>query len=845
MAIAQRTVYPVFDVNYSEEDLRSVLFLNDTERRYAEDFSRDANTQAVFLLLLKAYLHLGYFPKVEQVPDSWKFYLETSMERSVHWEISDRLLRKIQAGIRQFLKVKPYAEGGQECVRELVKELAMSMADPADLINASVEQLQRHGFVLPSFETLHRLVYEVRKQVHLQLFEMVENRLSEQQRKDLDALLMVQKGELSSPFTRLKDFPAVAKLSEIKAWMARWYWLESLLEQDPLLEGIRYTKIENFGAQAYAYELSNMRGISDDGKRHTLLLSLLYVIKRKTKDELVDMLIRRMRTIHFRGRQKLETLKEQQRSLQELMLQTFAKIVEDAKQEKDPKPLGQKVKNRLAMRGGLDYFDECMQLLTQTHGQNYYPLLWAMHQPYRKVLLDLVEVLNLSSATSDNVLIECIERYMPLRHQRRQYIDDQFFRLDFLSQKWRNAIEVQQDGQLVYDRKMLELALLTQLSEALQTTDIFVPASMRYGDYRQQMIGQEEVEELVPDFCKEIELPETAEDFVSTQKEALRMAIETLDDAVKGHESVWIDEQGKIRLRRKKRPKPDQQVIEFQRKVRARLQPVSLLDLLHQGNQWTDYTQYFQPVSGNEAKSSQNKLHQIYTLFAFGSNLGAYQTAKHTTQPISRRVMDKMNYQQIDADKLQQGIGQVIDHFQAFKLPAYWGQADTAVADGTHIPLSENNLMGERHIRYGGYGGIAYHHISDTYVAMFSKFIACGTWEAVHILDGLMNHQSKLNPTKVHADTQGQNEPAFGLAYLLGIELMPRIRNLKDLTLYKVAEEDQYKTVNEVFTKSIDWQLIQTHWKDLMQVAISISKGKIALGHPPKAWHPWPKNQTL
>jgi TnpA family transposase len=54
------------------------------------------------------------------------------------------------------------------------------------------------------------------------------------------------------------------------------------------------------------------------------------------------------------------------------------------------------------------------------------------------------------------------------------------------------------------------------------------------------------------------------------------------------------------------------------------------------------------------------------------------------------------------------------------------GRRTHAIADGTHVKLHENNLIGSRHIRYGGYGGIAYHHIADTYIALFTSFISCG-----------------------------------------------------------------------------------------------------------------------
>lgn len=42
-------------------------------------------------------------------------------------------------------------------------------------------------------------------------------------------------------------------------------------------------------------------------------------------------------------------------------------------------------------------------------------------------------------------------------------------------------------------------------------------------------------------------------------------------------------------------------------------------------------------------------------------------------------------------------------------------------------------------------------------------------WEAIHILDGLLENRSDIRPDTLHADTQGQSEPVFGLAYLLAM----------------------------------------------------------------------------
>ena len=124
-------------------------------------------------------------------------------------------------------------------------------------------------------------------------------------------------------------------------------------------------------------------------------------------------------------------------------------------------------------------------------------------------------------------------------------------------------------------------------------------------------------------------------------------------------------------------------------------------------------------------------------------------------------------------------------------------------------------------------GGIAYNHIADTYVALFSSFIPCGVWEAIEIIEGLLKNDSDIQPRIVHSDTQGQSTVVFGVSALLGITLMPRICNWKDIIFYKPNDE-KYTHIDALFRGKIDWEIIRTHWKDMMQVILSIHQGKIS-----------------
>ena len=169
----------------------------------------------------------------------------------------------------------------------------------------------------------------------------------------------------------------------------------------------------------------------------------------------------------------------------------------------------------------------------------------------------------------------------------------------------------------------------------------------------------------------------------------------------------------------------------------------------------------------------------------------------------------------------------VVNQYVRFDLPRNWGSGHAAIADGTHVKLRENNLLGSRHIRYGGYGGIAYHHISDTYIALFTSFITCGVWEAAHILDALIKNVSKIQPDiPAYADTHGQSEPVFGLCRLLAIELMPRMRGILRMRCsYRPGRSFRYQHIDALFTGTIDWDLIAAHADDMFQVALSIQAG--------------------
>ena len=126
--------------------------------------------------------------------------------------------------------------------------------------------------------------------------------------------------------------------------------------------------------------------------------------------------------------------------------------------------------------------------------------------------------------------------------------------------------------------------------------------------------------------------------------------------------------------------------------------------------------------------------------------VSATEGAGHQDAAIARASLGEDGLQVVldrvlgDVQQLDAAVKDLINAYHRCDLPKVWGSGTSAAADGTKYDLAENSLLAEYSIRYGGYGGIAYHYVADTYVALFSHFIPCGVWEAIYILEGLLRN---------------------------------------------------------------------------------------------------------
>jgi len=830
MTAIDRTAYPRPGARLTREELGARYALTEAELAFIRMSARGEAGRVMLATLLKARQDLGRFPTLDELHADTVTYMasQLGLTTPIWLDQADttKSFYRYQTAVRRRLSVAPYGDAAEELVTKTTLETAETMSDPADLINRAVEALQAASMDLPAFSTLDRLVNRLRAEVHARIYNRVAARVAVEHAAVLDALLVRPTNSTTTDFNRLKLTPGPATPTTILLWIERLVWLTGLLDPDPLLEGIAHTKLRQFAAEAAALDVGDARDISQPGKRYTLLLALLRQARMRCRDELVEMLLRRVRKTQALAKEQLEALHDQHRGIEEALIGVFSQVLTTEQTQDADDAFGRQVRELLREQGGVEALVEQCETVSAWHSDNDLPLLWPIHARHRGLLFRLVDLLDIRSATQDHSLLDAMAVVSKHRHTRRKELQDKVD-LGFASQRWQRFVIKRRSDQSVSDRRALEVCAFVYLAEALQTGDLYVVGAEEFADYRAQLLPWSECETRLAAYCASLGIPERGADFAAALKVELTALSAEADAGFPANSELDIDKDGTPHLKKLVASIQPKGLAEFEQEIRTRMPERHLLDILKHVEHWAGYTRHFGPPSGSDPKLAQAIQRYIFTVFGYGCNLGPNQTARHAPEIATAQALRRTNAQHINADKLEAAMVDVINQYVRFALPRHWGGGNAAIADGTHVRLRENNLMGSRHIRYGGYGGIAYHHISDTYIALFTSFISCGVWEAVHILDGLMKNRSTIQPDTLHADTQGQSEPVFGLCRLLGIKLMPRMRGLSDAVFYRPNKSIRYQHIDALFGDEIDWDLIATHARDMIQVVLSIQAGRV------------------
>ena len=844
MIAIHETAYPRIRSGISEKELVEIYTPKKDELEFIDKYSKTVSTKLGLIVLLKLFQRLGYFPEFKNIPFQIIEYIGVvSGFNNIKGNIkiySKMKSRKIHMSIiRNYLNVKAYRNGGKNFMIESMIRASKVKDIISDIINSSIEEMILNCYELPAFNTFLRMAYDIRSSVNKTFYQNIYKQINETQKKSIIDLLTIEENATTSLWDKLKKDPGQPSITQIKEFIKYLNWLKSINVTNIDLNNIPESKLKRFVEESKTLNVNKMNEMSEH-KRFSLVISLIQAKIAESYDDLVEIFIRRVNKLHVSSKKELEEYKLSHQDIADQLIEILGKIAENwsANKEKDSK-----IKDIEKIFGGneLQIQKQCEEHLSYSKN-NHIIFLPKFFKPHRAFFFNLLELLNPKSTTSDKTLEKAVSFLLKnkfIKSTELSVIENiklengtieiiQLIDLSWIPDKWwRLVTNTHQRSIFVrsVNRVYFELCLFSCISNELGSLDLYVENADKYSDYNKYLPSDEEYESDIEEFCKQSGFSSEPEELLNHLKLSLKSAISFTDKSFPLNESVEI-KNGEIILNKIiKKTEPDG-FVTIDSLITERMPEINILDILSDTEYWLNWTSRFTSVSGFQERMMNSQQRYITTTFCYGCNLGPSQTSR-SINGVDRKQVSYVNQRYINEEKLLNANVEIINQYNKFSLPKFWGSGKNASADGTKWDVYEKNLLSEYHIRYGGWGGIGYYHVSDTYIALFSNFISCGVWEAVHILDGLLENKSDIQPDTIHGDTQAQSTTVFALSYLLGIKLMPRIRNIKDLKWYLPSEDFKIENIKDLFTDVIDWNLIKTHIPDMLKVALSVSKGKM------------------
>ena len=291
-------------------------------------------------------------------------------------------------------------------------------------------------------------------------------------------------------------------------------------------------------------------------------------------------------------------------------------------------------------------------------------------------------------------------------------------------------------------------------------------------------------------------------------------------------------EQGQLRLHRSDALPLSPEVRHLRREIESRMPRVRIEDILLDIDRRCGFTRAFHPVAGYQPQPRDSYRALLATLIAHGTNLGLTAMGD-SVENLTAADLQQTSHWLVRETTVKAANAQIIEHLHRLDFAALWGDGRLSSSDGQRFRAPPGTLLSAHHPRYFGHYDKAvavYTHISDRIGVYSTQLISCAPREATYVLDGVLDNTTSLDPRLHTTDTHGFTEPLWGMCHLLGIDFMPRIKDLADQRLWRPNGVEVPDAVADLFAGTIDTTLLVEQWDQLVRIAASL-KARTAPAH--------------
>jgi TnpA family transposase len=276
---------------------------------------------------------------------------------------------------------------------------------------------------------------------------------------------------------------------------------------------------------------------------------------------------------------------------------------------------------------------------------------------------------------------------------------------------------------------------------------------------------------------------------------------------------------------------------------------VDLPDLLLEVHAKTGFANEFDHVAeGGGARVEDLHKSVCAVLLAEACNVGLEPLVDPSDPTLTRSRLSWVRQNYLRDETLARANARLVDAQEEIPLVSAWGAGEVASVDGLRFVVPVRTVNAGPNPRYFGRGrGITYlNYVSDRSTG-FHGIVVPGTLrDSLFLLDGLLEHQTGLDPREVTSDTAGYSDVVFGLFALLGYQFSPRLADAGEARFWRIDRAADYGPLDGLSRRNrVSTDLVRDNWEDILRVAGSLKLGAVKASDLVRALHAGSKPSEL
>jgi TnpA family transposase len=747
--------------------------------------------------------------QIDALPGALEAYLGTERNRQRH-----------AVECQERLRLRPFGKRAATELADALHPQALENDRLFHLAELVMEECRRRRIVVPTPWRLERLCIDLRFRARREIERRLTDALSPEQRRQLDALTQRRAESGQSWLGWLRQMPQATKPTAMLGLIERLNHLRTIGIDAARGHRVHQTRLAQLAREAGRTTAQHIAGYERQ-RRHATLVAITLELGAALTDQAIDLFERLVGTMFSKAEARhARAFQADGRAINDkvrLYARVGAALITARETGRDPFEAITAVISWDRFRASIAE----AEALARPEDFDSYERLGEHYGTMRRWAPAFLAAFSFQGGTAAASLLRAVGVLRDVNEAASPRLPKSTT-IGFIRERW--ARYVMPGGEI--DRRYYEFCVLSELCGRLRAGDVWVVGSRRYRSFEERLISREVLRELLQSGTLPVAIDPDFERFIESRRALLDARLAAADAKATGGLLPDVSlEKGVLKIAPIEKSTPPEAEA-FAARLYAMLPRIRITDLLSEVARWTMFTDCFTHLRSGEAVADPHIL--MAGLLADGLNLGLTRMAEACTIASLGQLAWVADWHMRD-ETYALALRRLVDHQQREPLATIFGGGFASSSDGQFFRAGGFGRAAGRINAHYDYdpGSKFYTHVSDRFAPFFTKVIAATASEALHILDGLLYHQSDVTVRRHHTDGGGDSEHVFALLALLGFQFAPRIPDLKHRRLYSFTKPSAYPTLEPLIAGRLNVALIRAHWPEILRVAASIRTGTV------------------